>query len=92
MKQPLRFPLGELVNRDAGPGSHDRGDIVVGYLVIHHALTGVFGLLGLLNLRFDAGNHFVVELGGFLVVTFPHRSVELNAGIIQFGLQFAHIL
>jgi len=92
VQQSLGLTLGELVDRDARPGGHHRGDVLVGDLVVDHPLVGALGRLGLVNRRFDPRDDLVVELRGFLVIALAHRAVELDARFAQSGFQLAHIL
>ena len=92
MEQTLCFTLGQLVDRNSCPRSHDGCNVFLGDLIVDHPFFGTFGAFGLVNLVFNTGNHFVVEAGCVLVTTFTHRSVQFNARIVELSFELPHIL
>ena len=85
----LGLTLGETIDRDARPRRHHAGDVLLGDLIVDHARADRLGGLRGHQRGLDLGNRLVVELGRLLVVALAHRAVEVDASVVELGLQVA---
>ena len=79
VEQLLALAFEHLVDRDAGPARHDLGDEVGGPPPRLTCAAFVFGLLDLLELGFELGDHAVGELAGPGEIALALRLFELDA-------------
>ena len=88
----LGLTLEELAHGDAGPGTHDLGDLGGADLLGDHRLTGgllggVVGGLGLADLALQGGHVAVAQAAGLLEVALALGQIGAGAHLVQGGAQ-----